>query len=95
MKSNKKPIGTGFKDISKEISVRVEFPSIFGNASFFLFFSLLHGWGTRCFCPFLQNKPCIAEWKSMKGTILYCFVLNVNLFYHVNLNVFYSIGRKL
>ena len=31
----------------------------------------------------------------MKSIVLYCFVLNVNLFYHFNLNVFYSIGRKL
>lgn len=39
MESDKKPIGNRFKDISKEILVRVECPSIFENASFFSFSS--------------------------------------------------------
>lgn len=52
MESDKKPIGTRYKDISKEMLVRVECPSIFENASYFLFLLITAWLGYAVFLSF-------------------------------------------
>ena len=56
MESDKKPIGTRYKEISKEILVRVECPSIFENASFFLFLLITAWLGYAVFLSFSSKQ---------------------------------------